>query len=76
METTVLKEIMAFLLGRKYYANVILTKGTERYEICSYIFRSRESALAHKARIETTLSFRHVETISFRSRNEYPEQKV
>ena len=36
MNSTVLKEIMAFLFGRKYYANIVATKGTTKQEICSY----------------------------------------
>ena len=68
MQTTVLKEIIAFLFGRKYYANIIATKGVVKQEICSYIFSSREAADKHRMEIETTLSFRFVETVSFRSR--------
>lgn len=68
MQTTVLKEIIAFLLGRKYYANIIATKGVAKQEICSYIFSSREAADKHRMEIETTLSFSFVETVSFRSR--------
>lgn len=68
MYSTVLKEIMAFLLGRKYYANIIATRGTTNQEICSYIFATKEAAERHRDEIETTLSFRYIETISFRSR--------
>lgn len=71
MQTTVLKEVIAFIIGRKYYANIIATKGTEKTEICSYIFQSKEEAQRHQEEIETTRSFSFVETISFRSRNEY-----
>ena len=68
MDSTVLKEVIAFLFGRKYYANIIATKGTTRQEICSYIFATRQAAERHKRDIETTLSFQFIETISFRSR--------
>lgn len=68
MQTTVLNEIMAFLFGRKYYANIISTRGTTRQEICSYIFPTREAAERHRQEIDTTLSFRYIDTISFRSR--------
>lgn len=68
MNSTVLKEIMAFLFGRKYYANIVATKGTTKQEICSYIFATKEAANRHRLEIETTLSFRFVETVSFRSR--------
>lgn len=68
MNSTVFNEILAFLFGRKYYANIIATKGVAKQEICSYIFATREAADRHRAEIETTLSFRFVETVSFRSR--------
>lgn len=68
MNSTVFKEIIAFLFGRKYYANIIDTKGVAKQEICSYIFATRASADRHRLEIEATLSFRFVETISFRSR--------
>lgn len=68
MYSTVFNEILAFLFGRKYYANIIATKGVAKQEICSYIFATREAADQHRDEIETTLSFRFIETISFRSR--------
>lgn len=68
MISTVFNEILAFLFGRKYYANIIATKGVAKQEICSYIFATREAADRHRAEIETTLSFRYIETVSFRSR--------
>lgn len=69
MKTTVLKEILAFLFGRKYYANIIATKGVAKIEICSYIFATREAAERHRNDIDGTLSFRFIETVSFRSRH-------
>lgn len=68
MHSTVFKEIIAFLFGRKYYANIIATKGVAKQEICSYIFATREAAERHRREIDDTLSFRFVETVSFRSR--------
>lgn len=68
MNTTVLKEIISFMFGRKYYANIIETKGVAKQEVCSYIFATREAAERHRMEIDTTLSFRFVETVSFRSR--------
>lgn len=68
MQTTVLREIIAFLFGRKYYANIIGTKGTTKQEICSYIFATKEEAAKHREQIETTVSFRYIDTVSFRSR--------
>lgn len=72
MHSTVLKEIIAFLFGRKYYANIIATKGISKYEICSYIFASHEAADKHRHDVEATLSFTFVETVSFRSRKICP----
>ena len=73
MHTTVLKEIIAFLFGRKYYANIIATNGVAKQEISSFIFASREAANRHRQEIETTLSFRYIETVSFRSRKVAPD---
>lgn len=68
MYSTVLREIMAFLFGRKYYANIIATKGVAKLEICSYIFATRKAAERHRQEIETTMSFLFIETVAFRSR--------
>lgn len=77
MYSTVLKEVIAFIFGHKYYANIIVTRGTDRKEICSYIFTNRESARRHRDTIENkTLSFRFIETISFRSRRIYEDASV
>lgn len=71
MQTTVLKEVIAFLFGRKYYANIVATKGTDKTELCSYIFKSKEEANKHRDDLQTTLTFLFIETVSFRSRKEY-----
>lgn len=71
MYTTVINEIMAFIFGRKYYANIVGTRGTDKKEICSFIFRTKEQARKHREELMTTLTFSFIETISFRSRNEY-----
>lgn len=68
---TVLMAIAEFLLGKKYYANIINTRGTTRNEISSFIFCTRQEAEKHKQELSTTMSYQWVETISFRSRNEY-----
>lgn len=69
MQTSVLTEIMAFLFGRKYYANIIYTKGTAKQEMSSFIFASREAANTHRDQLAFNNSYGYVETISFRSRN-------
>lgn len=76
MYSTVLQEIAAFLFGRKYYANIVLTRGTTRTELCSFIFRSKAAALKHRDTLLTLPSFQYVETVSFRSRHEYDEVKI
>ena len=73
--TTVLTEIMAFILGRKYYANIIHTRGTDKCEVSSFIFRSRGEADAHRDALENNLSYKFVETVSFRSRREYNNER-
>jgi hypothetical protein len=71
MYTTALREIFAFIFGRKYYANIVRTRGVLKDEMCSYIFSSPEEARAHRDVIENeTDSFRFVATISFRSRRD------
>ena len=68
---TVLQLIIAHILGNKYYANIINTKGTDKCEISSFIHRTKEAAEQHRREIETTRSFLYIETISFRSRKNY-----
>lgn len=71
MNSTVLAEILAFILGRKYYANIINTRGTDKCELSCFIFHSKEEAEAHRLNLETTMSYFYIETVSFRSRKEY-----
>lgn len=75
MNSTVFEEIIAFLFGRRYYANIVNTRGTVKCEICSFIFSTKEAAEKHRLELETTLSYRYLETISFRSRRDYIERK-
>ncbi len=71
MKETVLQAIIAFVLGHKYYVNIINTKGTEKCETTSFIHHSRAEADAHRKEIESTSSFLYIETVTFRSRKEY-----
>lgn len=71
MTTTILTEIIAFLLGRKYYANIINTRGTDKCEISCFIFRTKDEARKHRDGLATTLSYQYIETVSFRSRRNY-----
>lgn len=71
MNETVFEAIVAFVLGHKYYVNIINTRGTEKCETTSFIHHSKAEAEEHKRQIESTASFLWVETVSFRSRKEY-----
>lgn len=75
-EKTILSSIIDFIFGRKYYATIFNTRGTTRCELNSYIFSSKEEAEQHKIRIESTASFMYIETISFRSRKDYPSIRL
>lgn len=68
---TLLSAIIEFLLGKKYYANIVNTKGTNRCEISCHIFHSKAEADKHRQQLSQTMSYQHVETISFRSCNDY-----
>lgn len=70
-ETTVLKSIWNFLFGYKYYACVINTRGVIRTELSSYIFRSKEEAEEYRRGLETNVTYKWVETVSFRSRRDW-----
>lgn len=70
-QQTVLQAIIAFVFGHKYYINIFNRRGTPMCEISSFIFSSKEEAEAHRKSIEGTVSFQYVETVSFRSRNNY-----
>lgn len=64
----VLNLILDHLFGRKYYANIIITVGTDIIELTSAIHRTREQADAHRAQIDSTLSYRYITTITFRTK--------
>lgn len=68
---SILQAIADFILGKKYYANIINTRGTDRLELSCFIFRSRQEAEVHKKSLDSTLSFSWIETVSFRSRKDY-----
>jgi hypothetical protein len=70
-KVSVLTKILDRLFGKKYYVNIINTRGTAKCEMSSFIFGSRQEAEKHRISLEMNLSFQWVETISFRSREEY-----
>ena len=71
MKQSLISKIIAFLFGNKYYANIVNSVGTNRCEVCNFIFNTREEAEQHREAIMSTASFRYIETISFRSRVTY-----
>lgn len=66
-----IEKILAHIFGRKYYVNIIRTRGVQKFEATSFIHRTKEEALAHKRDIENTRSFAFIETVTFRSHKEY-----
>jgi len=69
----IIQAIISMILGQKYWANIINTRGTERCELACFIFTTREDAEKHKQDVDNTASFMWVETVSFRSRKRYPK---
>lgn len=65
----VFKAIFDYLLGTKYYANIVVNIGTNKNEICSYIFTTKEQARKHKEELDKLTTFKFVTTISFRSKD-------
>ena len=65
---TLFQEISAFLFGKVYYAVIIGERGSDRYDLASLIHPTRESAEAHRRRIDETRTYLYIETIRFRSR--------
>ena len=68
MKKSLFKTIVDFILGEKYYANIINTRGTAKCELSSFIFTTKEQANEHAEELRTTFSFEFIETVSFRSR--------
>lgn len=71
MKESILQRVIAVFIGHKYWCNIVNVVGTDRHEMTSYIFSQKSDADAHRKRINSTLSFEYVETISFRSRHHY-----
>lgn len=71
MKQSLIERIVAFIFGNKYYANIVNSVGTNRCEVCNFIFNTKQQAEQHREAIMGTASFQFVETISFRSRKVY-----
>lgn len=63
-----MKTLFQKIFGRRYYANIILVIGTDRFEICNRIFPDKKQAKYHRETIERTASYKWVATVSFRSK--------
>lgn len=70
-KTSVLDIIVDKILGRKYWANIVNMRGTNRVELSCYIFRTAEGAERHRQSLENNATFRVVDTVSFRTRTDY-----
>ncbi len=73
---TILTAIVEFLLGKKYYANIINNIGIGKCEMSSFIFDNIKDAERHRQEIMETRSYWWVETISFRSRFTYGNETI
>ena len=71
MRKSVIELIGECLLGKRYYACVVNTRGTSKCEMACYIFDDREAVERYKRGLMDNLSYQWVETITFRSRKEY-----
>lgn len=58
------------LFGRKYYAVIIGEAGSDRFDLASQIHPTRQSAEAHRRRIEQTRAYVYVTTVAFRTRHQ------
>ena len=63
-----IKSLSTILFGRRCYAVIIGERGSDRYDICSQIHFTKESAAAHRHRIEETRTYVYIATVTFRWR--------
>lgn len=71
VKETVLQRIIAFIFGHKYYANIVNLHGTDQMNLSGFIFGSPEEAEKHRKELTTNRSYMYIETVSFRSRENY-----
>lgn len=74
MKDIVISKVIEHLFGRKYYCNVINCRGTLNAEVSSFIFATKAEAEAHKLSLVANRSYQWIETISFRSKNDYAKK--
>lgn len=63
------------VFGHKYYAVIVGLQGAGIYQIASAIHRTKKGAQEHRQRIEATRTFIYIETITFRSHNDFEPPK-
>ena len=66
-----IKNLYHRIFGYRYYAIIIGTQGSGIYEVASQIHRTKKSAEEHKQRIYGTHTYVYIETIKFRSKNDF-----
>lgn len=71
MKKSVIELIGECLLGKRYYACIVNTRGTSKCEMVSYIFDDPGEVERYKQGLLDNRSYQWVETITFRSRKEY-----
>lgn len=65
---TIIRHLADRLWGKRCHAIIIGEKGSDRYYMASEIHTSRQSAEAHRQRIEETRTYVYITTITFRWR--------
>lgn len=72
MNANIFTRIIETIFGRKYYVNIVGWRGTDKIQMTSSIWRTRKEALEHRRQVnEDTLSFKVIETVTFRSHQIY-----
>lgn len=66
-----MRKLLEQIIGRKYYVIIVGERGSDRYDMASQIHISRESAEAHRRRIDATRTYQYITTVSFRSRHHF-----
>jgi hypothetical protein len=59
------------IFGHRYYAVIIGRQGSGIYEIASAIHRTKKEAQEHRHRIDATRTYIYIETVTFRSHNDF-----
>lgn len=68
---SVIQKLTEMLLGRKYYGVVVGQRGAGLYFLNGTFYRTREEAAAYRRSLDANASYMYIETVSFRSRNDF-----